>query len=839
MPSRRAVIAALFGGSVGAATLTDAQGYLDRFAPLSGSVWGTATADTRERVATPYGRATVRYDDGGVPTVQGANDQALYFAVGYVHAADRLFEMDLIRRRMRGTLSAAIGEQTVESDRFHVQMDFVEAAAASWRTVRDTQTGDAMRAYAAGVETYRTSESLALEFRLLGYEPAEWTPVDSMLVEKQISWGLTGSFRSLRRAAAAEALDDEAAATLFPDRMDHDVPILRDGMTGGANGGDSGGDTSEDESESGDLRPKSADTDRRGPIDDRSSSPAGELLEGSATSLASWLAQFEPEPGAGSNSWLVSGDHTESGTPLLANDPHLTLMAPPVWYQMSQHRPGMRVSGVTFPGVPFVVIGENRAGAWGFTNTGADVLDVYAYETRDGEYRYGDVWREFDTEERTIEVSGGEDRSVTVRKTVHGPVVKRAGQRVGVAWTGLQGSRTAVAVHELDRSDGRESALDALRKFDTPTQNVVYADRDGNTFFWVTGLIPRRGTGEDTVRGERVFDGSEREGEWPGYEPYGTPDFDAGWIPFEEKPGVLDPDYLATANQRIVDDPGYYLSDAYSTPFRGKRIYDLLDERAAADEPFDFDFLRRLQRDIVDERARMFVPTILDAREAMTEPARAATDHLEDWDYRMHRDSRAALVFELFTERYRSSLFDPVFDATDLDESYYPNYWVSFTLGRESGWFTDPPADGVGARTRDEVIGAAMEDTAAYIDEKDYETYGDYNRTAIDHPFDLGFLNYPRLPTDGSPGTVRNFRKQSGTGSSFRLLARFDGDPSLGILPGGNDGDYFSDHYSDQLRAWADAGYRLLGPTTDGDPQIRFEPADDSGDGRLGGGSNE
>ena len=824
MPSRRAVIAALLGGSVGAATLTDAQGYLDRFAPLSGSVWGAATASTRERVATPFGRATVRYDDAGVPTVQATNDQSLYFAVGYVHAADRLFEMDLIRRRMRGTLSAAVGEQTVDSDRFHVQMDFAGAAAASWQTVQDTETGDAMRAYAAGVEAYRTSESLPLEFRLLGYEPTAWSPADSMLVEKQLSWGLTGSFRSLRRAAAADALDDEAAGTLFPDRMDHDVPILREEMEGGNGGtigGEAGGGASGDEAtDRGDLRPESS----------------GSLAEVSAASLASWLAQFESDPGIGSNSWVVSGDHTASGTPLLANDPHLTLMAPPVWYQMSQQRPGMRVSGVTFPGVPFVVIGENSAGAWGFTNTGADVLDVYAYETRDGEYRYGDEWRAFDTEERTIEVSGGEDRTVTVRKTVHGPVVERAGQQVGVAWTGLQGSRTAVAVHELDRSDGRESALDALRKFDTPTQNVVYADHDGNTALSVTGLIPIRQTEEDTVRGDRVFDGSEREGEWPGYDPYGSPDLDTGWIPFDEKPGVLDPDYLATANQRVVDDPGYYLSDGYSTPFRGKRIYDLLDERAAADEPFDFAFVRRLQRDIVDERARVFVPAILDAREAMTERARAAAAHLEDWDYRMHRDSRAALVFELFTERYRSSLFDPVFDATDLDESYYPNYWVSFTLGRESGWFTDPPADGVDARTRDEVIAAAMEDTAAYIDEKEYETYGDYNRTAIDHPFDLSFLNYPRLPTDGSPGTVRNYRTQSGRGSSFRLLARFDGDPSVGILPGGNDGDYFSDHYSDQLRAWADAEYRPLVPATDGDPAIRFEPADGGSD---GGGSDE
>jgi len=821
MPSRRSVIAALLGGSLGGATLTDARSYLDRFAPLSGAVWGSATADTPNRVATPFGRATVRYDDAGVPTVEGANEQSLYFAVGYVHAADRLFEMDLIRRRMRGTLSAAVGERTVESDRFHRQMDFLGAAEASWRAVRDTVAGDAMRAYAAGVEVHRTSEPLPLEFRLLDYEPEPWTPVDSMLVEKQISWGLTGSFRTLRRAAAVDALGESAGSTLFPDRMDHDVPILRrDGRQ--TTDSDSAGEDTDDAA--------ALDRPSGGPrdvgSDSRSTGSGGRDTASNLTSLGSWLDDFDSDPGIGSNSWLVSGEHTDSGQPLLANDPHLTLMAPPVWYQMHQRHPGMRVAGVTFPGVPFVVIGENAAGAWGFTNVGADVLDVYTYETRDGEYRYGDEWRSFDTDEQTIEVSDGDDRTVTVRKTVHGPVLEREGRRVGVAWTGLQASRTAVAVRELDRSDGREDALDALRKFDTPTQNVVYADRDGNTAYWVTGLIPARGGGTESVRGDRVFDGSAPEGEWPGYEPYGEPDRETGWIPFDEKPGVRDPSYVGTANQRVVDDPDYYLSEAYSAPFRGRRIYDLLDERAAADEPFDFAFLRRVQRDVLDERARSFVPVILDARDEMDDRARAAADRLDGWDYRMDRDSRAALVFERFVAHYRRAVFDPVFDAVGLDDSYDPNDWVLLGLGPDSPWFTDPPADDVGERARASVVAAAMSDTAAEIDDEGYETYGDYNRTAVDHPFGLGFLNYPRLPTDGSPHTVRNFRKESSVGSSFRFLARFDGDPSLGMIPGGNDGEYFSDHYSDQLRAWADAEYRPIRPRTRGEPAVRFESPD-------------
>ncbi|MEF8885781.1 MAG: penicillin acylase family protein [Haloarculaceae archaeon] len=796
---RRAFVAALLAGAVGGVTLTDARSYLDRFAPLSGSVWGAATRRVSERVATPYGAATVRYDETGVPTVEADDERGLYFAVGYVHAADRLFQMDLFRRRMGGTLAAAVGERGVESDLFHTRMDFRGAAEANWAAVRDTPAGDAMAAYVAGVEAYRSGEELPLEFRLLGYEPEPWTPVASMLVEKQLAWGLTGSFRSLRRATAAGELGEDVARSLFPAQLDHDVPIIRDGS--GAPD-DAGGDSA----------------------DDRSGDDAVDL--DGAASLAGWLSGFESPRGTGSNSWLVSGEHTDSGDPLVANDPHLTLIAPPVWYQMYHRGPGAAVDGVTFPGVPFVVIGQNRSGAWGFTNTNAGVLDVYTYDVDGERYRHGEEWRAFDTEERAVEVSGGEDRTVTVRKTVHGPVIEREGATVGVAWTGFQASRTALAVYELDRSGGREGAVAALEKFDSPTQNVVYADREGNTFYGVTGLIPVRQTDGDVVRGDRVFDGSAREGEWPGYAAYGKPDLDSGWIPFDEKPQVRDPGYLATANQRVVDDSRYYLAEASSAPFRARRIYDMLDERAADDAPFDVAFMRRVQLDTRDERAALFVDVVLDARDAMSERARRAADRLEEWDYHMDRDSRAALVFELFVGHYRRAVFEGALDAAGLDAPYYPNDWVLLTLEPDSFWFTDPPAGE--PRERADVVARAMAEAAAEVDERGHETYGEYNRTAIDHPFDLGFLNYPRRPTDGSPATVRNFRRESGHGTSFRLVARLDGEPSLGVIPGGNDGDYFSAQYHDQLDEWADGEYFELSARTDGPVDLRFRGEHDA-----------
>ena len=798
---RRAFVAALLAGGVGATQLGPLPRYLEAFAPLSGETWDRARSEVPAEVTSPHGDATVRYDDYGVPTIEADDDAALYFATGYVHAADRLFQMDLFRRRMSGTLAAAVGDAVVEDDVFNAQMDFVGAAEANWARLEGTDAGDALQAYADGVEAYRDENPLPMEFSLLGYEPAEWTPVASMLIEKQISWGLTGSFETLRRAAVAEEWNQSLANDLYPGRLDHEVPILRPAVEFAAS--------------------QRTATARAATAGNRELSPP-------STDFASWLSAFEAPDGTGSNSWVVSGEHTDSGAPLLANDPHLTLLAPPVWYEMHQRTGAMGVSGVAFPGVPFVVIGENETSAWGFTNANADVIDFYDYEIDGEQYRYGDEWHTFDTETRTIEVAGGEDREVTIRKTVHGPLIERNGDRVGVAWTGLMGSRTSEAVYDLNRNEGLDEARSAFAKFDQPTQCAVYANRDGDTYYVVTGLIPRRTTDGEFVRGDRIFDGSAREGEWVGYEPYGQPALDDGnWLPFDEKPQTTNPDYLATANQRIVNDGAidYYLAESYSPPWRARRIYDRLDRRAAGDEPFTQEFMRTLQRDVYDERAALFVPRILDARDAMDEDASALADALDGWDYRMDRDSRAALVFERFLPKYMDAVFGPAFDEAGFDGGYYPSTWVLLTLSPETDWFASGGSPG--PESRSAAIASAMADTAAELDEEGWETYGDYNTTDIEHPFDQGFLNYPHLPTDGSPGTVRNFRKQSEAGSSYRLLSRFDGEPSLSIVPGGNDGDYFSDHYSDQLELWADGEYTNVTATTDGEPRITFSGGGD------------
>lgn len=799
--SRRALVAAIVGGGVAAGTLAPVRGYVRDFAPLSGDVWAAADTGSRE-LENPHGPATVRYDDSGVPHVDADDERALYHAVGYAQAADRLFQLDLQRRVMRGQLSAVVGEATLDSDEFHRRMGFTEAAEASWSAAEDTPAGRATVAFAEGVNAFVDDGPLPPEFALLDYEPRPWTPVDTMLMQKQISWALTGSFHTLRTATLRDALDDDTYAELYPDRLDHDYPIVRDGDGG---------------------LPETASVGR----------PTEHAEDAPPAALRDWVGGFETEPWVGSNSWGVRGDHTDTGRALVANDPHLTLMAPPVWYEQHLVGPGFDVRGVTFPGVPFVVIGQNAHGAWGFTNVGADVLDVYRYDTRDGQYRYRGEWRDHGTTEETIPVADADDVTITRRRTVHGPVLEREGYEIAVAWTGHGPTRTMRAVYDLTHSTGIDDVQTAIERFDEPTQNLVYGDADGNLLYAVTGTIPIRRVDGDPVRGDRIFDGSTGDGEWAGFAPFEDADWTGdGFVPFDEKPLLVNPAYVATANQRVVDDPAHYLGERYADPYRGIRVYQAMDERARSDEPFDRAFCRRLHHDALDLRAEGLVDDLVDAAAGAgsVEPWLRA---LRDWDGVMRRDSRAALAFQFFFEEYRRLVAEPILESAGLDpddSSLYPRSWIVQHLEDDA-----TPFDG---RRRGAILSGALTNAIDTIEDHGYETYGDYNSTgAITHPFDQEFLNYPDYPTDGSPMTVNNYRRGdpdggSVAGSSWRMVV----DAGLGgdcILPGGNDGVFLGPNYHDQLKRWADTDYRdfTLGESGDDtagdDVRFRFEGADE------------
>ena len=800
--TRRAVLASvLAAGSAGLAA-SDAADLLDSFAPLSGEAWDAADRSLPETVESPHGAATVARDEFGVPQIEADEEPAAYFAVGYCQAFDRLFAMDLQRRVMRGRLSEVIGEATLDSDEFNVAMGFADAAEATWDVVAETRAGPLVEAFVDGVNAAMEDLPLPLEFELIGYEPAPWTPVDSMLMEKQISWTLTGDFGELRRALVAEHLGADRAATLFPTRYDHDDTIL-DGTETRLGG------SAERVRDASDRASDGGPSDSVGPVDPE---------------LADWLSGFESPTGVGSNSWVVSGERTASGTPTVAYDPHLSLQAPPLWYEQSVDTPERSVRGATFSGVPFVIAGANDRGTWSFTNLGADVLDCYRYDIDDAgdRYRYDGEWRPFETDEReSIPVAGGEDREVRVRRTVHGPLIEREGETVGVAWTGHTATRTTVAIEAYGRSGGIDDLLEATRDFDLPTQNLVYADADGRTLYFATGRLPIRRTDGEVVDGDRIFDGTAGEGEWSGFEPFGESSWE-GFVPFAEKPHAIDPDVLSTANQRPIDDPTHYVGVSYAAPYRGSRIADRLDAATGDEGSTDPGFHRALQNDVRDGRGPELVPELVAAVRDRDDPDPSLVDAanaLDEWDYRMTRGSRAALLFARYLPHFRERVFGPTFADADLGEGYYPSDW---TLGRLPD--DDPLFDG---RSRAALAVRALRDALDEVEAEGWETYGDYNTTrSMSHPLggEAPFLNYESLPADGSPATVKNYRVGSAVGSSWRMIVR-PGTDATAVLPGGNSGDYFSEHYDDQLRRWLGNDQRPMPLGGGGEPAVRFEPS--------------
>ncbi|QCJ47957.1 penicillin acylase family protein [Haloprofundus sp. MHR1] len=807
-PRRVALSVVLAGALVASAVLGGT--YLSLSAPFSGSVYEGVDGGVGdgERVENPYGEATVTYDEYGVPHVDAENEEALYFAVGYVQARDRLFAMDLQRRLISGELSSAVGEAAVESDEFHRSMDFEAAAEASWESVRDTEAGPGVEAFSAGVNHYAETQPLPPEFGMLGYEPDEWTPVDTLLVGKQISWTLSGNFADMRRETVRSRLGADAAAELYPDALDHETPNVR----GESDAVPYAPDGNVSESFGGDESAGVAGTE----------TPASQSAD--VAGLYDWVRAYESEPGVGSNNWVVSGNLTESGSPLLANDPHLQLTVPALWYEMRLTTDEMDVRGVTFPGIPFVVIGQTEDVAWGLTNVGGDFTDQYTYETRDGEYLYDGEYRPFETTTETIEVADGEDRTVTVRKSVHGPVVEREGVEVGVAWPGFSATNESLGVYRLNHASEMSDVEEALEIWDAPAQNVVAVDRAGETLYYPAGKYPIRRTDGDVVRGDRIFNGSAGEGEWRGYEPYGTSSW-SGFAPFDAIPHLDNPDYVATANQRVVDDPPFYVgtSMTFADPYRGQRIYELLDERANAGTPMTPEDMKQIQRDAESERAAAFTEYALSSTNAsvgLSSAAREDARTLRGWNGSMRADSEAALIYAVWMQEFTNATFADEFGAQGLDEGYYPRDYVLQGFAEDSDWYDDNRTRAV--ETRAEIAAIAMNRTAERIGERGYETYGDYNRLDLNHPFGQAFLDYPERAMDGSPDTVFNFRTERQVGSSLRMVVSFENESSASI-PGGNSGNPWSPQYDDQLDMWADGEYKPM--TLDspgGDPDLVF-----------------
>jgi penicillin amidase len=559
----------------------------------------------------PHSSIDVYRDEWGVPQIYASNAHDLFFAQGYVHAQDRFWEMDFRRHVTSGRLSEMFGDSQIETDRFIRTLGWRRVAEREIELLRP-ETRSLLDAYADGVNAYledHQGSRLSLEYVTLaltarGYEPEPWSPADSVTWLKAMAWDLRANIEEeMERARLAATLPVRSIEDLYPPYpFERHQPIVTEGVV------------------------------RGGRFVDESSDARVSLLRkaGVQRALDSAAAAFSEAPellgpqggGLGSNSWAVDGSLTESRSPLLANDPHLAPTMPSVWYQMGLHCTSVTpscpydVAGYTFSGFPGVIIGHNDRIAWGFTNLGADVTDLYLERISGSSYSYdGERLPLLERTER-IEVAGGDPVKVTVRSTRHGPLISdpssdfrdigrtaptggarpRDGYAVALRWTALRPGRTADTVFQLNRARNYNEFRNAARGFEVPSQNLLYADIEGNIAYQAPGRIPiRRG-----YDGRWPVEGWTSNHDWKGYIEYGA------------LPRVLNPPegFIATANQAAApEDYPLLLTGDWSYGYRSQRIIDLLEELPGS---FTLDDMAALQVDSYTPLADILLPYFRD-----------------------------------------------------------------------------------------------------------------------------------------------------------------------------------------------------------------------------------
>jgi penicillin amidase len=600
-------------------------------------------------------------DSSGVPHIFASTEHDLFFAQGYVHAQDRFWQMDFWRHIGSGRLSEMFGESQLETDMFLRTLGWARVAQEELATL-DPATVAILEYYAEGVNAYladHNGSELSLEFAILklltpDYLPEPWQPLHSLTWAKAMAWDLGGNMDSeIERALLLKSISPEQLSEIVPG-YPADHPLIVPAENVGA-------------------APTEAMAEAPASLLSQLANPLSRIGDKSAA-LEAILGKRGQ--GIGSNNWVISGERTSTGMPLLANDPHLGVQMPSIWYEVGLHcspkgaQCPYNVVGFSFASAPGVIIGHNDRIAWGVTNVAPDVQDLFIERLNPqnpNQYEVNGQWVDFELVQETLQVAGSEPVDLTVRYTRHGPVISDSygglegfSDNAGIAlpeeyvvalrWTALEPSRTFPAIWKLDLAENYEDFREATRDFDVPSQNFVYADIDGNIAYQTPGRIPIRAGGD----GNLPVPGWTDEYEWLGY------------IPFEELPFAHNPPqgYIATANNAVVGlDYPYLITTEWDYGFRAQRIVDLVE---GAPGPIDIAWMQNIQGDGMDLNTQTLLPVLMQIplEDRHLEETRSL---LAGWDGQNDMDSSAAALFEVFWKNLLAVTFHD-----DLPEDSWP-----------------------------------------------------------------------------------------------------------------------------------------------------------------------
>ncbi|MDR9856301.1 penicillin acylase family protein [Paenibacillus sp. VCA1] len=717
---------------------------------------------------------TVWRDESGVPHIEADNEQDLYVAQGFVTAQDRMFQMDLSRRQASGQLSEVIGEKALDRDKFFRTFGLRRAAEVSLDAYSE-ESKKVLEWYADGVNQYikqaKQSHSLPVEFTILGYEPAEWQPVDSLTIGKYMAYDLAGSWEGQAfRYAMAQQLSPAKFESLMPTYPKDGATIIQ------------------------------ALKDH--PVD--------------LTALAA--AAVTPDPFNGSNNWVVSGDKSASGKPMLANDPHLGLATPAIWYETHLKAPDLNVSGVIFAGVPGIILGHNEHIAWGVTNLGPDVQDLYIEKRNPDnpqQFEYQGKWEDAKIYKEEIKVKGEAAVPYEVVVTRHGPVISEFAKdqqqdtALAMRWTALEATTELEAIQMFAKAATWDEFKKALEHFDAPAQNFVFASEDGTIAYRANGRIPIRKNGDGSV----PVPGWTDEYEWEGY------------IPWDELPTTVNPaeGFIATANNKVIGNGyPYHITDTWAQPYREKRIQQVL----AAKDKLTVEDLQKLQFDRHNLQAEEFLDGLAGVvkNAADLRPMdKEALALLESWNKVNDPDQAAPLIYELWIQKFDDVVFKPEIgdDLIKLfnNKSTVKDEMLRKTLhGEQEPWIDEK--GGIG-KTALQAFQLAV-DQAASLQGKNPAKWrwGKFHQVDFAHP--LGAVKPLNLIFNAKPVAMGGGRVTVGAagwnsatgevdhGAAWRTVIDLS-DPmqSVNVVGPGQSGHLLSKWYHNQVGDWTTGNYHV------------------------------
>ena len=718
-------------------------------------------------------------DSLGIPHIYTNNETDLYRAVGFAMAQDRLWQMDLLRRVTQGRLSEILGKDLVKTD---ILMRALRIQEKSEKILGKStpEIIHALEAFSEGVNVYMANQPLPPEFKILGYTPEPWKPVHSVNLIGYMSWDLTSGWGTeLLIHQLQGKVSENQIAQLIPKTEYQETAVFRDFNS--------------------------------------SEIKIGETILSAGNQLEELGAQIF----YGSNNWAVSGKKSKTGKPLLANDMHLGLLSPGIWYQMHQNIEGkLNVTGLVLPGQPFVIAGHNDSIAWGMTNVMVDDLDFYAEKLNEDSTKYllDGEWKDLLIKTDFIKIKGEDDFENTMRFTHRGPIVnnfkKGADTPISIHWLGNEMSNEIRTVFLLNRASNWADFRDAVKTFTAVSQNIVYADVAGNIGLQCSAGVPIR-----AGNGIQIYPGDSSKYDW------------TGLVPFEELPFEFNPErgYVSSANNKTV--PGnypYYISHWFAQPDRIDRIREMLEEK----ELLGTEDFQAMHRDVKSKKAERFTPVFLTAINAESDLNQTETESLkilEDWKYELTRESVAASIFEIMYRKVcenliKDDLSPEIYENLKGQRTLLENLLLNIQAEKSSEWIDDKTTPET--ETFDDIVTRSFKETIADLtaekgEKTDNWNWGKIHTFTIKHP--LGKveildkvldLNKGPFEVPGSYHTVcpysysYNDLYNVNHGASHRHIFDVSNwDASKTIIPTGTSGIPASDFYLNQTEMYINNQY--------------------------------